>query len=261
MKVITLLTDFGLSDGYPGIMKGVILGISPDVQIVDISHSISHQNIHEAALVLSRSYRYFPSGSIHVAVIDPGVGTSRRPIAAQVGEHIFVGPDNGLFSHVIQKAGEESLPVTVYHLNNLQFWLPKVSNVFHGRDVFAPVAAHLANGVAMSQVGQQITDPVLFPLKILEKIANGWKGEIISIDHFGNLTTNIPRSCIPNDARVEIAGRVIHSLSQAYGDRKPGELVAVIDSSDSLSICIVNGSAANELGATVGDAVLTYTAK
>lgn len=260
MKVITLLTDFGLSDGYPGIMKGVILGISPDVQIVDLSHSISPQNVREGALVLRRSYRYFPAGSIHVAVVDPGVGTSRRPIAAQIGDHIFVGPDNGLFSHVTQDARDESRPVNVFHLNNPQYWLPKVSNVFHGRDVFAPAAAHIANGVALNQVGQPITDPVLFTVNKPERIAKGWKGEISSIDHFGNLSTNIPKSSISKDAPVEIAGRVIHTLAQAYGDRKPGELVALFDSSGFLSVSVVNGSAANELGATIGDTVLTYSA-
>ncbi|MGZ9222253.1 MAG: SAM hydrolase/SAM-dependent halogenase family protein, partial [Anaerolineales bacterium] len=141
MAYITLLTDFGVSDGYPGIMKGVILTIAPEARIADITHLISPQNIHEGGLALFRSYRYFPPGTIHIVVVDPGVGTLRRPIALRLGANYFVGPDNGLLSPVIHEALRNDWQHHYVHLNRPGYWLPNPSNVFHGRDIFAPAAA------------------------------------------------------------------------------------------------------------------------
>src|SRR4030042_2951302 len=141
MPVITLLTDFGIRDGYPGVMKGVIWKIAPDVQIADISHSIKPQNIQQGAIALARTASFFPAGTIHVAVVDPGVGTGRRPIGLHLGEHYFVGPDNGIFTLVLEHAESKQDFVAVVHLNQSNYWLPQISHVFHGRDIFAPVAA------------------------------------------------------------------------------------------------------------------------
>ena len=143
MSLITLLTDFGLKDGNVGVMKGVILGIAQDATIVDLSHHISPQNVHEAALILLRSVSYFPASTIHVVVVDPGVGTSRRPIAAQLGDQYFVGPDNGVITMLLDFTKKQGLTVKIFHLNQPQYWLAEVSNVFHGRDIFAPAAGHL----------------------------------------------------------------------------------------------------------------------
>src|SRR4030066_1927170 len=148
MTVITLLTDFGMRDGYPGVMKGVIWKIAPDVQIADISHSIKPQNITHGALALVRTSQFFPSGSIHVAVVDPGVGTQRRPLGLHLGEHYFIGPDNGLFTLVLQHAETSGYAIRVVHLDQRAYWLPEISRGFHGRVIFAPVALLLLGGFA-----------------------------------------------------------------------------------------------------------------
>ena len=163
MTVITLLTDFGLRDGYPGVMKGIIWKIAPDVQIADISHSIKPQNIHQGALALARTASFFPPGTIHVAVIDPGVGTLRRPIGLRIGVYHFIGPDNGLFTLVLENAEARHTDIQVVHLDQKKFWLPEISRVFHGRDIFAPCAAHLALGVTLEEMGALINDPIRLP--------------------------------------------------------------------------------------------------
>ena len=160
MTVITLLTDFGTRDGYPGVMKGVIWKIAPEVQIADISHSIRPQNIYHGALALWRTTHYFPAGTIHVAVVDPGVGTNRRPIGIRLGDQYFIGPDNGLFTLVLERAEVQNELIQVVHLNQPQYWLPEISHVFHGRDIFAPSAAHLAIGVSLAKLGTLINDPI-----------------------------------------------------------------------------------------------------
>ena len=261
MKLITLLTDFGLRDGYAGIMKGVIYRIAPDAKIADLSHTVGPQNILEGALVWSRSYAFFPDGAVHVAVVDPGVGTQRRPIAARLGNFFFVCPDNGLITPVLEETEKAGAPVEFVHLNQPRFWLPQVSNVFHGRDIFAPVAAHIANGVPLRELGTPITDPTRLNLPRPERTSNGWKAEIITIDHFGNLNTNLNYQDLqdpgmqPKNMRVYIAGREIHGLVKTFGDRGRGELIALIDSDNSLAIAIVNGNAAHELGVGFGDPV------
>ena len=257
MTVITLTTDFGMQDGFVGIMKGVIYGIAPQVKIVDISHAIKPQNIHEGALTLWRAAPFFPSGTIHICVVDPGVGTQRRPLAARVGEHYFVGPDNGLLTPLIQDAEENKKPTEFVHLNNPRYWLPKISRTFHGRDIFAPVAAHLANGISLSELGTPFDDPVRMELSRPEKTANGWIAHVTSIDVFGNLTTDLPISALQGrtDLLFRLRDLEVNGITASYGHQQPGEVIAVIDSEDHLEIAVVNGNAAEQLGAKVGETV------
>lgn len=257
MKFITLLTDFGLRDGYNGVMKGVIYGIAPDAQIADISHTIRPQNISEGSLAWSRSYAFFPEGTVHVAVVDPGVGTHRRPIAAQLGNYFFVCPDNGLITPILEEAENAGQPVTIVHLDQPRFWLPKISNVFHGRDIFSPVAAHLANGVSIEEMGTRISDPVRFHLPEAEAIKNGWRGQVIGVDHFGNLSTNLSDVKVSRlqNAQIRVAGREINGVAETFGNHAAGELVAVMDSDGRLAIAVVNGNAAKEIGVDLGEMV------
>jgi S-adenosylmethionine hydrolase len=261
MTVITLMTDFGIKDGNVGVMKGVIWGICPTVQISDLSHMIQAQNIREAGYILARSVPYFPKGSIHVVVVDPGVGTQRRPMAAQLGDWFYVGPDNGTVTVLLERAEREGWQTKFVQLDRAQYWLPDISHVFHGRDIFSPVAAHLANGIQLSDLGIPFTDPVRLALPKPEKMENGWRGEVIHIDHFGNLSTNIRAENL-GDAMdnkemilVRLNGTEIHGLVNTFGERPVGELVALIGSTGNLGIAMVNGNAKEKLGTKVGDGV------
>jgi S-adenosylmethionine hydrolase len=261
MTVITLLTDFGVRDGYPGVMKGVIWKIAPDVQIADISHSIKPQNILHGALALVRTSQFFPSGTIHVAVVDPGVGTERRPIGLHLGEHYFIGPDNGLFTLVLEQAQARQALIQVVHLDQRKYWLPEISKVFHGRDIFAPCAAHLATGVALEDLGTPIHDPIHLQIPHPKPIqGGGWRGQVIEIDTFGNLSTNIDQSyLLPlGEVFVQIAGRRIEKLVNTFGDRPKGTLIALYGTAHDLMISIVNGDAARSLNVSLGDVVDVY---
>ena len=258
MPIITLLTDFGLQDGYVGVMKGVIWGIIPGVQIVDLTHDIAPQNVMQGSFILGRSARYFPAGTIHVGVVDPGVGTRRRPVATRLGDSFFVGPDNGLITHLLNLAECRGDSIEFSHLDAPAYWLPEVSNVFHGRDIFAPVSAHLAEGVPLAELGTPITDPLRLELPMPHPLDKGWRGQIIHIDRFGNLETNIERShmqAFVKPSHVRVGDYTITGLQDAFGDGKPDQLVALVDSADHLSICVVNGSAAERVLAQVGDPV------
>jgi S-adenosylmethionine hydrolase len=257
MPILTLTTDFGLKDGFTGVLKGVIWGICPEAQIADISHLIAPQNILEGAFALWRAYSFFPAGTVHVAVVDPGVGTLRRPIAARLGRHLFVGPDNGLFTPILEEAEKGGGPVEFVHLENQKYWLPDVSHTFHGRDIFAPVAAHLADGVPLTELGPTIHDPVRIEMPRPEKTASGWIAHITVVDVFGNLTTDLPARELAGHDKIlfRLRGREVAGLSASYGHKKPGELVAVVDSENYIEIAVVNGNAAQTLGAQVGDRV------
>jgi S-adenosylmethionine hydrolase len=254
LRFITLLTDFGLQDGYPGIMKGVIWGIAPHVKIADITHTIRPQNVLEGAQVLGRAVPYFPPATIHIAVVDPGVGTRRRPIAAQLGDQYFVGPDNGLFTRLLERAREQDSIVQVVHLTQPRYWLADISNVFHGRDIFAPVGAHLANGVALADLGSPIADPLLLEIPRPQRTPQGWRGKVILVDNFGNLSTNIERTHLQGltHIRVRIAGQEIVGLVNTFGDAPVGKLAAMLGEIGELTIAIPHGSAALELQAGVG---------
>ncbi|MEW5872939.1 MAG: SAM-dependent chlorinase/fluorinase [Chloroflexota bacterium] len=252
-----MITDFGLKDGNVGVMKGVIWGIAPQAQIADLSHLIGPQNVPEAALILLRSAPYFPPGSIHVVVVDPGVGTARRPLAAQIGGRYFVGPDNGAISMWLERAESQGEPVRFVHLDRPQYWLPEVSHVFHGRDIFAPAAGHLAAGVALEALGAPVFDPIRLQLPQPERSAQGWRGELIHIDHFGNLASNIRAEHLQGRraATVRLCGVNISSIVDTFGERPPGELVALLGSTGNLIVSVVNGSAAQRLQARVGDVI------
>ena len=258
MTIITLLTDFGWRDGYPGVMKGVIWKIAPNVQIADLTHSIQAQDILQGAIALLRASPYFPPGTIHVAVVDPGVGTQRRPLGLQLAEQYFIGPDNGLFTQVLERAEEQGDKVKIVHLTKAEYWLPEVSRVFHGRDIFAPTAAHLALGARLEEMGIPIRDPIRLTIPRPEPLQGGsWQGQVIYIDHFGNLSTNLNASQLgqAKDVIVRIKGIEIVGLVTTFGERSPGSLVALLDSSASLAISVVNGSAAQYLEAGVGEKV------
>ena len=260
MKIVSLLTDFGLRDGYVGVMKGVIWHIAPEVQIADISHNISPQNIMEGAIAWGRTVPYFPDGAVHVGVIDPGVGTQRRPIAARIGSQYFVMPDNGLISWVLEEAEATDQTVTFVQLDNPKYWLAEISSVFHGRDIFSPVGAHLANGVSLEDLGDPIDDPVRLHIASPQRSPTSVSGEVISIDYFGNLASNIKRSDLVElgAITVHICGEEIDGLVRTFGERPPGELIALYGTRDDLLVSVVNGNAAQRLNAKVGQKIEVF---
>jgi hypothetical protein len=261
MPTLTLTTDFGIKDGFVGTMKGVIWSICPAVQIADISHTVTPQNVLEGAFALWRAYPFFPDGSVHVAVIDPGVGTRRRPMAARVGAHYFVGPDNGLFTPIYEDAKKNGWPLEIVHLTKEKYFLAEVSCTFQGRDIFAPVGAHLANGVPLTELGPVITDPVRLSMPKPEKTLTGWLAHITVVDTFGNLTTDLPASELEGQKYVlfRLLGHELRGLVDSYGHAQPGALVALVDSENFVEIAAVNGNAAKLLGADVGDVVDVVT--
>jgi S-adenosylmethionine hydrolase len=255
VSIVTLTTDFGLKDGNVGVMKGIIWNLAPRAHIADLSHQIGPQNIAEAALILARSAPYFPSDTVHIVVVDPGVGTSRRPIAARIGEQLFVGPDNGFLTLLLEPAEQPDLSAEFIHLDRPQFWLPDVSHVFHGRDIFAPVGGHLASGTPLLALGSTISDLVRLPLARPQPFLGGYRGEVIHIDHFGNLSTNLRLADLDGHSSltIQIRGTEIPGLYHTFGELPPGSLMALIGSTGSLIISLVNGSAAHALGAQLGD--------
>jgi len=257
LGIITITTDFGEKDGFVGTMKGVIWGIAPETQIADITHEVPPQDILTGAIALWRAAPFFPAGTVHIAVVDPGVGTKRRPMAARIGNQYFVGPDNGLFTPIMFDAWKNGQEMEFVHLNNPDFWLNNVSHTFHGRDIFAPVAAHLATGVSLSDLGSRFTDPVELDMLQPERTDTGWQAHIAVIDAFGNLTTDLPASMLETreGLRIRIAGREIDGLVESYGHRQPGDLVALVDSENYVEVAIVNGNAAKTLGVKLGDSV------
>lgn len=243
--VISLLTDFGLRDGYVGAMHGVIYGICPQTKIVDLSHSIAPQDIRAAAFLLSAHAAYFPAGTVHVAVIDPGVGSVRRIILAHDADNFYLAPDNGLLSFLEEKTG-----VTFYFANNPDYWLPDLSNTFHGRDIFAPLAAHLANGVAIEAMFQPVRDIVRLPAMRPQIQHDEIIGRIVYADHFGNLITNIGADDLPEnlqDWHVRIGEIDLGPLVSHYSAKKKGKLLATVGSFGFIEIAVNRGSAAKRL--------------
>jgi hypothetical protein len=253
VPIITLTTDFGLSDGYVAAMKGVIAGIAPQATVIDISHQIAPQDVREAAYVLATALPYFPPDTVHVVIVDPGVGSARRPMAAAVGDHALVGPDNGVFTYALQ-AGQ---PAVCVHLDNPTFWLPTVSRTFHGRDIFSPVAAHLANGVPLAALGAPISDPVQFAIQPPRRELDGrLRGEIIHVDRFGNLVSNIPGAWLAEHIwTVHVAGQQITGPSLSYADAASGQLLALVSSDATLEVALRDGNAAARLGAAAGEPI------
>ena len=257
MTVLSLTTDFGNVNGFVGTMKGVIWSIAPGVSIADISHDIPAQDIRTGAIALWRAIPYFPSGSVHVAGVDPGVGTARRPIAAQLGDQFFVMPDNGLITPMLEDAEAEGKIVRIVHLDSPKYWLKQVYTTFHGRDIFSPCGAHLASGVTLEEMGVPITDPVRMALPRPVKTITGYQASILIVDHFGNCSTNLRVNQIPDLSKVsiKIAGQTIHGVLPSYGHAKVGDLVAITDSEGFVEVAVVNGSAARTYGIQLDDPV------
>lgn len=256
---LALLTDFGLKDHFVGVMKGVISEIAPQANLIDISHQVRPQSVVDGARMLSQTVPFFPAGTVHVAVVDPGVGTERRALAAQIGRNYFVTPDNGLLTLLLEKAQEEGLPIKLISLTKPDYWLPDISAIFHGRDVFAPVGAHIANGIPIDCLGDEIDDPFMITLPQPQQTAIGWQAEVMMLDGFGNICTNLLGSSLKGEKdqiTVRIGEVTLHGLTQTFGDAAPGELIALIDSTGHLAIAKVNGSAADQLDVNVGTPVI-----
>jgi S-adenosyl-L-methionine hydrolase (adenosine-forming) len=253
--IITLLTDFGIADGYVAGMKGVILNICMDVHLVDISHSIPPQDIRSAAYLISTVFQYFPSGAVHLAVVDPGVGTERRGLAIQAAGHYFVGPDNGLFSWALQGQPQWQ----AHSLENPAYWRSAVSKTFHGRDIFAPVAAHLASGTPLAAFGPPC-NPCLASWASLTRSPQEIRGEVIHIDHFGNIITSLRLQDVEDFTaggvwRVAIGLHHITRFANTYGEVAPGSALMLIGSSGFLEIALNQGSAAKMMKVKTGDRV------
>jgi S-adenosylmethionine hydrolase len=257
LPVVTLLTDFGTADYFVAAVKGVILTISPQASIIDITHEVAPQDIESGAFTLFSCYRDFPAGTIHVAVVDPGVGSARRPVVVEAGSYYFVGPDNGLFSYVYDKEPAHQ----VFAVTAEKYFRHPVSPSFHGRDVFAPVAAELSKGIKPEQFGPRITDEVrLAPLSPVKREDEKLEGRIIHIDRFGNCITNFTRADLPAAAqpRLSVNGEVIRNVRKFFADTSGSkdELFAICGSAGFLELSINGGSAASKLHARRGDAVI-----
>jgi S-adenosylmethionine hydrolase len=263
--IITLTTDFGLCDAYVAEMKGVILGMNPDARLVDICHAIKPQNINQAAFVLHTAYRFFPERTIHIAVVDPGVGSQRRAILLRTPFADFLAPDNGILSYIIQEVAEKPVTgssmklkpgVMAISLTKSKYWCKQVSATFHGRDIFAPVAAHLSLGRPPEELGKQINTLVTMPLLYPHKTTSGITGHIVHIDNFGNLITNVSEQDLPkkkDGINTSVGGKRIHGVSRTYQDSDG--LLTLIGSHRYLEISLKNGSASGFLGVGIGDQV------
>lgn len=259
--IVALLTDFGTRDHYVGTMKGVILSVCPEASLVDLTHDIPPQDILAGALELSAAWRYFPEGTVFLAVVDPGVGSPRRGIAAEANGYRFVGPDNGVLSLAVRQASAApgGAPARVVELRERKFARPDVSRTFEGRDRFAPAAGWLARGTALSAFGPQIDDAVVLAVATAKVTGDGVAGEVVRIDRFGNLITNIEQPLIEplgGDVSVTIAGREITGLVATYAEAPAGDLCALIGSTGHLEIAANSARAADLLNASRGAAVL-----
>lgn len=245
MRAITLLTDFGTADYFVGAMKGAILSINPQAVIVDITHETPAQDVAAGAFTLLAAFDTFPEGTVHVAVVDPGVGSERRPIVVAAGNHLFVGPDNGIFTYIYER--ESSFEVV--HITDEKYFRNPVSTTFHGRDIFAPVAAALSTGVDFASFGSPIVDPV--------RLMNSSEPQIIHIDRFGNLITNITRDQFKDGTQLSVNGTVINAFRKFYGESGGaiGEPFAIWGSAGFLEIAIDGGSAAESLAVKPGASV------
>lgn len=258
-RVVTFTTDFGLADAFVGIMHGVVLNIQPATQIVDISHSVASYDILDGAWTIAQAYRFFPPRTVHVVVVDPGVGSARRALIAETEDHVFVAPDNGVLSLV--EAREPKF--TVRQITADRYFLNPVSQTFHGRDIFAPVAGWLTKGIAPADFGPEITDHVRLPLPAVERIGDtSLRGVVVKVDKFGNLITNIGEQEAPvlfssPGPRVEIliAGLTVSRLVRSYAEAEDETVFGIIGSSGYLEIATKQASAAEKLSASVGTPV------
>ncbi|HDL63830.1 MAG TPA: hypothetical protein ENH12_00425 [Proteobacteria bacterium] len=261
-KIITLLTDFGEEDWFVGSMKGVITSICPGARTIDLTHLIPPGDIRRGAFALRCAYRYFPRGTVHLAVVDPGVGSDRKVLVVRGGGYIFVAPDNGLLSYILADLKEK----TIHHATRKDLFLDEVSNTFHGRDIFAPLVAHLAGGVSIEQVGPVCAEPVIFPLPTCRPAGNNrWEAEIITTDKFGNCITSLSNdllSDIPGESRrtgirITIRGEDIDiPLVSSYNSVERENLLAIGGSSGFMELAVNGVSAADRLELISGDKII-----
>jgi S-adenosylmethionine hydrolase len=251
--IITLTTDFGSSDAFVGAMKGVILEINPHAQIVDVSHDVPPQDVDHAAFVLKCAYPFFPAGTVHAVVVDPGVGTERLILAARTERHVFLAPNNGVLKYVF----DEHPDVEVFNVTHSEYFRVHVSRTFHGRDIFAPVAAHLSRGLSLEKLGNPFSEfergTVAHPLQLEDRIV----GEIIAFDRYGNGISNIPGDRIADggSVRVLVKGREFETLARSYLDAPPGEPLVIVGGADLLELSVNRGSARERLGLSIGEPV------
>jgi S-adenosylmethionine hydrolase len=256
--IVTLTTDFGVTDAYVAMMKGVILSINPCAKVIDVTHQIRAGSISQAAALILETFPFFPPGTVHVGVVDPGVGTDRRLIALRARSHWFVGPDNGIFGPVFK--GDRG--ALVVHLTETKYFLPHVTRTFHGREIFAPVAAHLSLGVSLEKMGKIIKSPVKLDLPAPHEDENALNGQVIRIDNFGNIISNIPSvvlgkflgTAVPC---IQVGNLVIKKLSSTYAEAEEGEPLALINSSDLLEVAVNMGRACEYLGADTDEIIGT----
>jgi len=240
-SLITLLTDFGISDSYVAEVKGVLLTALPDATLVDVTHQVPPGDLRAGQYLFTRAWRRFPAGTVHLVVVDPGVGTARRALAAQATGHCFVAPDNGLLSSLSGDATFVSLPIP-----------PAAAPTFHARDVFAPAAARLALGTPLDDLGDEVSDPLRVPLPEPRLDGVAWLGEVVYIDRFGTLVSNLPAIDVEPGVRIVVEGNDVGSLRRTFGDVEPGQLVAYAGSGGDVEIAVRGGSAARLLGVGVG---------
>jgi S-adenosylmethionine hydrolase len=241
-RIITLTTDFGTQDGYPAVMRGVMLAINHRVTCIDLTHDIPPQDVARAAFVIGTSFHWFPVGSVHVVVVDPGVGTSRRALAVKAAGHTFVGPDNGVFTLIFKQQ-----PLAIYEITNRKYQLPNIGQTFHGRDVFAPAAAWLAKEINIERVGRPIHDPVRLAWEEPQVAGRTITARIVHIDRFGNLVTNLTSAFMREHLEkftLSLGGQTITGLAASYAGAGPGKLLAIIGSSGFLEIAVDQGNAA-----------------
>ena len=263
VNCITLTTDFGVTDEYVGVMKGVIRSIAPDVPVIDITHAIGPQNIRHGAYIIHAAFAYFPENSLHMIIVDPGVGSDRRIVLARISGHLFLAPDNGILSLLLEKETyEAAYEVTCDHL-----FLSPLSNTFHGRDIFAPVAAHLTGSIAPHEVGTYLPQHKLtrltLPQACVDLETRTITGAVIAADHFGNLMTNIHQDTfksfqhiLPKSSMtVSIAGHTLHGIQESYAQSQEKELLALFGSRGYLEISMVNDNAADSLSAVPDEQV------
>jgi S-adenosylmethionine hydrolase len=251
-RIITLLTDFGLADHFVGVMKGVIAGIAPRARVIDISHQVEPYQLEQARFLLAQSWPWFPQGTIHIAVVDPGVGSTRRPLLVQAAGHSFIGPDNGIFSNLLGLPGGRARELT-----NRKLFLKPVSATFHGRDIFAPCAAHLAAGLAPARLGPLVKDALRSTLDAPQRTGKRiWTGVVVHIDRFGNLITNLPAAEFPELATrpfsLSVGMVTFESLTPNYAAAAPGEPLLLVGSSGNLEVACNQASAAQRLGCGAG---------
>lgn len=252
--VVTLLSDFGTGDGFAAAMKGVVLALAPDVQVVDATHDIEPGDVEAGAWVLFQYWNLYPSGSVHVAVVDPGVGSARKALALTADDRFVVAPDNGLITRVVGSADSwRCVEIVEPSLTR-----PAVSATFHGRDIFAPAAAHLATGVALERLGPYVTDPVRLAIERPQRLKGEVRGRIAHVDRFGNLITDIPADWVGKEWSFRIGDRRVGPLRTTYADVEAGELVALIGSVGTVEIAARDAAASKKTGAARGDPVVGW---